>query len=485
MYKNVSNQHIVGVILLFSSCLLTVTAKAQATNETPTVNYANADIKSAKNSNQPTYPTTSSLKLPETDTSWKPVRRIWGYTFGDFYYDAHADANIVSATGKPSANGRGGETNYSGAPTYRNAFQFRRIYLGYDYDISKKFSVEILLASEPNANTATVAGISTSTTTLTGANGATATTTTTTTTTVPNSDNLVDGKMSFYIKLFNLRVKSVWNGSDLIVGEQLTPAFAMLTEKIWGYRSIERTISDFHRTNAYDVGAGLQGFFDPASKNFGYDILIGNNSTATLGLAANANTGFYKAFYGDVFAKFLDQKLIFDLYADYMKIAPATAVIGGQDRNMLKGFVAYTTPKITFGLEAFTQQVVNGVTNVTNNKAGENATIDAFSIYAHGAIYKDKLGFFARYDGYNPDNDLNSADVYTVSASNNLLAYNPFQKETFYTAGLDFTPAKNIHFMPNLWLIDFKDQRDPSAAGYVANDHTLVYRATFFYIFGK
>jgi hypothetical protein len=269
------------------------------------------------------------------------------------------------------------------------------------------------------------------------------------------------------------------------VGEQLTPAFPMLTEKIWGYRAIERTIADFHKTNAIDVGGGLQGVFDPATKNFGYDILVGNNTAAVLGPATNANTGFYKAFYGDVYAKFLNQTLIFDLYADYMRIAPATAAIGGQSRNMIKGFAAYTTPKITFGVEAYSQKVTNGLINVTNSKASENATIEAFSVYTHGAIYKDKLGFFARYDGYNPDNDFNAADIYTVSAGNNLGGYNPFQKETFYTAGLDFTPAKNIHFMPNLWLIDYKDQRGATATGYVANDHTLVYRATFFYIFGK
>ncbi|HZX59018.1 MAG TPA: hypothetical protein VFE54_09835 [Mucilaginibacter sp.] len=294
--------------------------------------------------------------------------------------------------------------------------------------------------------------------------------------------------MAFYIKNFALRWKGVWNGTDLVIGETLTPSFPLLTEKIWGYRAIERTIADFHKTNAYDIGASLQGVFDPATKNFGYNILIGNNaagSSASLLSASSANSGFYKAFYGDVYGKFFNQTLIVDLYADYMKIAPATAALGGQGRNMLKGFVAYTTPKITFGLEAYTQKVTNGVTNVTNGKTGEDATVKAISIYAHGAIYKDKLGFFARYDGYNPDNDFNAADVYTVSTGNNLGAYNPFYKEHFYTAGIDFTPAKNIHFMPNLWLIDYKDQRDPSTAGYVADDHTLVYRLTFFYIFGK
>ncbi|MGZ3820691.1 MAG: hypothetical protein ACXVB6_08890, partial [Mucilaginibacter sp.] len=88
-----------------------------------------------------------------------------------------------------------------------------------------------------------------------------------------------------------------------------------------------------------------------------------------------------------------------------------------------------------------------------------------------------------RYDGYNPDTQFNTADSYT--ANTNFGSYNPTVKETFYTAGLDFTPTKNVHFMPNLWVVNYKDQRDPATTGYVANDHTMVYRLTFFYTFGK
>jgi hypothetical protein len=444
MYKNVLTRYTFGLILLFSSYF---PANAQNITESSTISYANADLRS----DHPPSTVITSVKTAEKDTAWKPVRRIWGYAFGDFYYDAHADV----------AN-RGAETNYNGVPAYRNAFQFRRIYLGYEHDITKKFTAEILLASEPNANTV-VSG----------------------TTSISNSDNLADNKMAFYIKNIDLRWKNIWKGTDFVIGEMLTPAFPLLTEKIWGYRSIERTISDFHRTNAYDVGVSLQGVFDPSAKNFGYNILIGNNSAgspASLGSAANANTGFYKAFYGDVYAKFLNQTLIFDLYADYMKTAPATAAIGGQSRNMIKGFVAYTTPKITFGLEAYTQKLTNGVTN-TVTKLPEDATVEAFSIYAHGAIYKDKLGFFIRYDGYNPDNDYHITDAYT--SNTNLAAYSASAKEHFYTAGLDFTPAKNVHFEPNVWLIQYKDQRDSSTTGYLPDSHVLVYRLTFYFIFGR
>ena len=405
--------------------------------------------KVAKIDSPQTAKTGAGMAPKLADTAFKPVRRIWGLTFGDLYYDAHADAS-----------NRGAETNYNNVPTYRNAFQFRRIYLGYDYDINKTFSAEVLLASEPSANT-NVSG----------------------STSISNSDNLVDGKMGFFVKLFDLRTKNIWKGTDLVIGEQLTPVTVMLTEQIWGYRSIEKTIADFHKSNLYDLGAGLQGVFDPATRNFGYDFLIGNNSQANLLAAGNPASGFYKIFYGDVYLKLLNKQLIFDLYADYVKTAPATAVLGAQEHNMLKGFVAYTTPKITFGLEAYTQQIGNGVTN-TNTKAGENATVEAISVYSHGAICKDKLGFFARYDSYNPDNNLNGADIYTVN-TNLAPPYSPFTKEHFVTAGLDFAPAKNIHLMPNIWFIQYEDLRDNTTTGYLPDSHVLVYRLTFFYQFGK
>jgi hypothetical protein len=443
--QNLAKRFAAFILILFSACLLSFTAQAQQATGNSSSAYASVYPKPGDPSTPSSIDSGKTVQPAVLDTAWKPVRRLWGYTFGDFYYDAHADA----------AN-RGPETNYYNVPTYRNAFQFRRIYLGYDYDINRKFSAEILLSAEPAASTA-VSG----------------------TTTISSSDNLADNKMAFFIKLADVRWKNVWTGSDFLVGESLTPLTVMLTEQIWGYRSVEKTIADFHRSNLYDVGASLQGKFDPATKNFGYDLMIGDNTQAALLSAANANTGFYKIFYGDVYAKLLNKRLIFDLYADYTKTAPATALIGAQSHNMVKGFAAWTTPKITFGVEAYTQQITNGVTASNGTtKVAENATVNAISLYSHGAIYQDKLGFFARYDGYNPDANFNDANVYT--ANTNLAAYNPNYKEHFVTAGFDYSPDKNVHFMPNLWLIQYVDQIAPGTTGYVPNNHTLVYRFTFF-----
>lgn len=461
---------------LFAALVLTAASSSAQT-------YASAEpAKKTVSKEDPGNATTTSTAAPKAaeDTSWKPQRRLWGYTFGDFYYNAHADAT-----------NRGPESMYNGVPTYRNAFQFRRLYLGYDYEITKKFKAEVLLASEPNANT--------------GVNGATS---------IQNGDNLVDNKMAFWIKNFNLRVRDVWTGTDFVIGEMGTPGFALnepgtngpssLSESTWAYRSIEKTITDFHKNNSYDVGAALQGTFDPKTKNFGYVLMVGNNSQASLLGAANPNTGFFKIFYGDLWGKFMNQHLYVDIYADYLKTAnnstinnailsPAALAVGPQEHNMFKIFVSYLSKPINIGVEAYTQNLNNAVVNTgpaiaaaatpSTVAAVENATVHGLSIWVRGALAKN-WNYFGRFDSYNPDTKFNAANEYQI-VNTNYGAYTPLTKEQFWTAGLDYNPTKNVHFEPNIWLVDYKDNRASTTPGVVAPDHNLVYRFTFFYTFGK
>ncbi|MEP6594518.1 MAG: hypothetical protein ABJA71_01175 [Ginsengibacter sp.] len=363
--------------------------------------------------------------------------RLWGYAFGDFYYKSHSDSLV-----------RGGANQYSGVPKNRNAFVFRRIYLGYDYNISKKFSAELLLAAEDNF-------------TLTSLNG----------TTTTSGDLLSDNKLSFYIKLVNIRWKNIWKNTDLVVGQVSTPSFPLLTEKIWSYRSIERTIADIRRTPSYDFGVTLQGKFD-SKGNYGYNFMVGN------GTSAKPENDKFKWFYGDVYAMFLDKKLVFDLYADYQRLNWTNGF--HHSRNMVKGFAAYNTPDITVGIEGFINHGKNDVVGVNGSV---NDTTDAnavgISTYVHGNIIKNKLRFFARFDYYNPDNKFdNVAFTKYVGLTSN---YEPNNKENFITAGLDFTPVKNVHFMPNVWYNKYLTKLSGSSK----TDHDLVYRITFYYVFGK
>ncbi len=390
--------------------------------------------------------------------------RIWGYVFADFYYKGHSD----------SLN-RGANNQYTGIPKNRNAFQFRRIYLGYDYNISRKFSAELLLAAEDN---------------FTAFNPPNQT--------APSGDELSNQKETFFIKLANIRWKNIWNGTDLIVGEQSTPTFALLSEKIWNYRAVERTIADIRRTPSYDMGAGLQGKFDPKSGNYGYNLLVANGSSDK-----PAGSSF-KWFYGDVYAYFLDKKFVVDLYADYQRLNWQPG--WHHDRQMIKGYIAYNTPGLTIGAEGFINTIAAD-TKVGLTGGGSdtiNTVAQGLSLYVHGDIIKNYLRFFARWDGYNPNSKIDNSKYTSyagIKSPNGFntpgyhMTYDPSTgapitatptsditaKEMFITAGLDFTPAKNVHFMPNIWYNHYASQLSSGKAA----DYDLVYRMTFYYVFGK
>jgi len=353
--------------------------------------------------------------------------RLWGYMFGDYYVKAQAD----------SLN-RGSNSQYSGVPKNRNAFQIRRLYLGYNYNITKKFAAEVLLEAAPG-------------------------------------ETLSNSKLAFYVKLANLRIKDIWKGTDLILGQVSTPGFSMSSEPIWGYRSVEKTITDFRGTPSYDFGAALQGKFDPKTKNFGYDLMVAN------GTGAKPEDDNYKWLYGDIWGKFFDRKLYVNLYMDYNGMSPVNGM--EHSRSMIKGFVAYTIPTFTFGVEAYSNHLKNDnqATEIsTGNVDVLSVNATGLSIFTRGTIVKDKLNFFARTDFFNPDNKIDNSK-YHKSVGNTSGYTDPSTKENFITAGLDFTPTKNVHLMPNIWINHYTNQG--FAPKYNTSD--VVARLTFYFVFGK
>jgi hypothetical protein len=399
--------------------------------------------------------------------------RIWGYVFGDFYYKAHSD----------SLN-RGGSNQYTGIPQGRNAFQFRRIYLGYDYNFNKHFSSELLLAAEDNFPAFNPPS-----------------------STVASGDELSNSKETFFIKLANIRWKDIWKGTDLILGEQATPTFVLSSERIWNYRSVERTITDIRRTPSYDMGAGLQGVFDPKSRNFGYDLLVATGNSDKP--AANS----FKWFYGDVYAFLANKKIMIDLYADYQRLNWQPT--WHHDRQMLKGFIAYNTSPITIGVEAYVNNIRNDSKAIPYSGQGPADTIgtkaQGISFFIHGDIIKEKLRFFARCDLYNPNKNIGSngqdssfaalsspsgygTGSYKIVQNNTGAVASATSlgditsKETFVTVGLDYMPYRNIHFEPNIWYNHYNSQLTTvpgMMAGANNANHDLVWRMTFFFVFGR
>lgn len=366
---------------------------------------------------------TSGL-LAQSDTTkkpeFKPSGKVYGYAFGDYYYKMHADSFLR------------GNTQYAGMPESANSFEFRRVYLGYEFNISERFTTDVLLAYEG--------------TTL--------------------SDNTT---RTVFVKSANLRWKNIWKNTDMIFGMQATPAWSLTTEKIWGYRSIEKTILDMRRgAGSADLGIGIQGKFDDKG-NYGYNFLVANGSGARI------EADIFKKFYGNVYAKFLNQKLIIDVFADFERTNMQPRF--HKYKNTYKLGIFYTTDAITVGVEAYatTQHnyVIWGDSATAIPDTGDSRVMGV-SGYVRGRIIKDKLFFYARYDMYNPDMNFDADKSYFSGSA-------PVT-ESFITAGVDFTPHKNVHIMPNIWYNGYAS-RAKNATPAAKSDFDLVPRLTFWYNF--
>lgn len=354
----------------------------------------------------------------QSDSAFKPSGKFSAQFFSDYYYKVHADSL-----------GRG-SNQYSGAgvPKDYSNFEVRRVYLGYNYDISPDFTTEFLLAYEGN--------------------------------------NDASGKRTVYVKLANIQWKNIFSNATAVFGAQATPSFALLSEGVWGYRSVEKTLLDKNGiAGSNDVGVGLRGSFTD-DKNYGYDIMYAN------GTGAAPENDRYKRVYGDLWAKFMDKKLIVNVYGDLERKSELP-----KDNSTMKFFVAYATAPLTIGVEGFIQTLGNAVVD-TIAKANLDQKKFGLSFYVTGNIIEKKLNFFARYDMFNPDQNYEQTGIgyqpaYVKSSTT---------KENFIVAGLDWTPVTNVHIMPNLWYTGYSSKL-PNVSGKVESDADIVPRVTCFYKF--
>jgi hypothetical protein len=365
---------------------------------------------------------TTQQTTGDKPAEFKPSGTLWGYVFGDYFVKTHADS---LSRGKTQYAGKTYLKNY-------NAFAFRRIYLGYDYNISEHFSAEFLLTHE---------------------------------------SDVVDpsGDRSMYIKAANIRWKNIVTNNDLVLGQMSTPVFALMSEKIWGYRNIEKTVADMRGfASSNDLGIAWQGKLN-SKGNVGYNFMIGN------GTAQKLETDKYKKLYGEIYVKLLDQKLILDLTSDYEKSSST------QSKSTIKGFVAFQTSPVTVGVEVVTQtQKAYSTDSISGSNVSANVVPFGFSVWVKGNIIKSKLNYFARFDTYNPDTKFNEATLYPKAKP---YAFNKYT-ENFITAGVDYTPVKNVHLEPNIW-VDTYSSKLSTVSGKAKSDYDMTARLTFYYIFGK
>jgi len=355
------------------------------------------------------------LSYSQDSSKFLTKGHLYGEVFADYFYKAHADSF------------KRGFNQYATYPKNSNAFQIRRVYLGYKYRFSPRFSANILFESTYKT-----------------------------------------GDLTLYIKYANVQWSNIFKGTDLVIGRMKTPTFSTVTDKVWGYRSVEKTIADMHGSPSSDLGVALWGQFEEEGC-WGYSLMIGNGSG--VGIIDDR----FKKFYGEVYARLLDKRLIFDLYADYERLNWDPGY--HQSVAMFKAFAAYETPGFTIGVEAYRQHLQNGIYRRQGANVEDTLDVDNYGIsaFVRGKFPIEHLGYFARVDHLIPV----AADRYPSKDLSSLVAeYDPAYQSRFITAGLDYEPVHNVHLMPNVWYCKYADR-----VGNRRDDYDLVYRLTFFYEF--
>ncbi len=301
-----------------------------------------------------------------------------------------------------------GDAVYPGRSVYAmnnagdNAFSFRRVYFGYDHNLTETFSGRVQLELTDNST-------------------------------------LSNGSRAFFLKEASLRWRNIYPLANLYIGHTSTPVFSTAgAESIWRYRSVERTIAD-HRglRSSSDSGIRLSGLFTENGK-YGYNFMVGN------GAGTKPETDKYKIVYMNLWTKLLDKRLYLEVFQDYNK--------ADNNRHIAtsKGFVAWKSSSYTLGTELVHQ------TRAGFNIENHDVEIFGVSIFAHATITKDKLRAFTRYDSFNPDFNFDRAHY---GAEDTL----PFD-EHFITFGIDYTPAKNVSIIPNFYINSYCNKSDGQTA---------------------
>ena len=249
-----------------------------------------------------------------------------GYVFGDYYY-------IVK--------------NHKTEIKDQRGLWFRRIYVGYEYQIDDNFSTKLRLEMSNEGDFTSKVAI------------------------IPF---IKDAWLKYKLEMM-----------ELMLGIHSPPSFTVI-EKYWKYRSVEKTPLDLQRmATSRDFGISLKGKFDDKGI-LKYHLMLSNGSSnkeeVNKGKSGLLSLGFYPA-----------KEWIFEIYGDYADQE------GKKDWYTLQGFIGFLSKQFWAGIQYADQTRKNSETGDYNLRIG--------SVYA-GASISDHFNIFARVDKMfdpNPEGD--------------------------------------------------------------------------------
>lgn len=315
--------------------------------------------------------------------------------YADYVYNLQRDTSLTNAV-------LDGQEDF-------NAFQLRRVYLTYDHRISGEFVTRIRLEADEAARTS-------------------------------------DGKTGVFLKDAYLKWSGVFGSHDLMIGIQPTPAFE-ISEAVWGFRSLEKTIMDLRGfVNSRDLGVSLRGPVDPG-KSMHYVVFAGNGS-------GNRPEGDkWKRVYARLGARpvaGLDVTVTGDYSAGPGIISPYS---GSRVSNSVLTGAAFVGVSIAeyahFGVEGVLQSQLNGYDTGTRLTERNRLGISVFGRWT----VTERVTLVGRYDFFDPNTHGN--------AQNDTRGY--------FLGGISWSPAANVEIIPNVQVetLESTSQRSykPSVTG--------------------
>jgi hypothetical protein len=325
------------------------------------------------------------VPLLAQEKSFTPGGKFSGLMYSDYYYNISRDAAFSTT---PPSNAAMSSNSPGG--TAMQAFQLRRVYLTYDYDIAEQFTTRFRLEVDQSANAS-------------------------------------NGKIGSFVKDAYLKWKNIFSGSDLIVGIQPTPAYD-ISEAAWAYRSLEKTIMDLRGiVPSRDQGVSLKGKI-VGSGAVNYWLMFANNS------ANSPETDKYKRYYAHVQVKpvaglqatlNIDYRAAGDIKNKYTNASVSNHILTSSV------FASYgQAGQFSVAVEGFVMSTSNGYDN-GSSLAAKSAL--GLSVYGNLNL-SSELMLVGRFDNYDPNTDGNSVgDV-----------------RNYVIGGLDWKVAKNVSIIPNV-----------------------------------
>ncbi|NNG27734.1 MAG: hypothetical protein HKM87_09425, partial [Ignavibacteriaceae bacterium] len=225
------------------------------------------------------------------------------------------------------------------------------------------------------------------------------------------------------------------------------PTFAVI-EKIWGYRSVEKTPLDLQKmASSRDFGLSIKGKFDDKGI-VKYHLMFSNGSSnkqeIDKGKSGMLSLGLYPS-----------KELVLEVYGDY------AAKSGNTEWYTWQAFLGYVSERFRAGVQYSDQ------TRKDPEDVDEKLRVASFFII--GKIC-EQFSLFGRVDK-TFDPNTNGDDI-------DFIPFDPTAKSTFFVAGVDWKPVKDVSFIPNVEFVKYEQ----NSFGITPNSD-LITRLTFFWKF--